>query len=447
MTPLNIAGQGAYATRHCMITSENASGGTEALKLNQPNATIDWEKNLRNRLKLALRASPNVEADAMAEVVVFTTDTAANDLLQEDCPDALIDLPVAPVVPVAPSAPVVPILRYKLLTDDDLSKLPPVQWRIKDVLPSHGTAVVFGPSGSGKSFLVLDMLQSLAFGCEWFGRRVKPCSVTYIALEGEAGLAGRVEAYRVQHGSASPNIRYMVQPFRLLDADDINELVQAIQAAGTGDVVVLDTLSRATPGSDENDSKAMGQIVASAKMLQDLIGGLVLLIHHTGKDASRGMRGHSSLYAALDCAIEVKRQGDHREWLLAKSKDGEDGASHPFKLETVHLRTDSDGDEITSCVIVANQSAPAIAKKMPTLGSNQTIALKALVEPLRESLDMDKDGAPQGKPCLLFEQALAIVALQMPGEAKHKKQRAKEALTKLVEKSMLGMKGEWLWVN
>jgi putative DNA primase/helicase len=444
MTPLNIAGQDAYATRHCMITSENASGGTEALKLNQPNATIDWEKNLRNRLKLALRASPNVEADAMAEVVVFTTDTAANDLLQEDCPDALIDLPVAPVVPVAPSAPVVPILRYKLLTDDDLSKLPPVQWRIKDVLPSHGTAVVFGPSGSGKSFLVLDMLQSLAFGHEWFGRRVKPCSVTYIALEGEAGLAGRVEAYRVQHGSSSPNIRYMVQPFRLLDADDINELVQAIQAAGTGDVVVLDTLSRATPGSDENDSKAMGQIVASAKMLQDLIGGLVLLIHHTGKDASRGMRGHSSLHAALDCAIEVKRTGDNREWVLAKSKDGEDGASHSFKLEVVSMGNDSDGDAITSCVIVPNQSAQTVGKKMPKLACNQTIALKALEVPLCKSVDIDKDGVPPGRPCLCFDDAIAIVAPLMPGLAKHQKQRAKEAITGLVGKGVLSENGKWL---
>ena len=111
----------------------------------------------------------------------------------------------------------------------------------------------------------------------------------------------------------------MVQPFRLLNADDINELVLAIKAAGSGDVVVLDTLSRATPGSDENDSKAMGQIVAASKVLQECIGGLVLLIHHTGKDASKGMRGHSSLHAALDCAIEVRRNGDHREWLVAKS--------------------------------------------------------------------------------------------------------------------------------
>ena len=438
MSALNIAGKGADGTRHCMITNENASGGTEARKPNQHTVTLDLKIDLRNEFKSALFASNDDAGAALGDLVALPTDNHAKDLMTEDCQDASIDLPETLVGPIS---------RYRLLTDDDLRKLPPAQWRIKDVLPSQGLAVVFGPSGSGKSFLVLDMLQSLAFGREWFGRRVKPCSVTYIALEGEAGLSGRVDAYRIQHGSTSPNIRYMVQPFRLLNADDINELVLAIQAAGTGDVVVLDTLSRATPGSDENDSKAMGLIVAASKILQELIGGLVLLIHHTGKDASKGMRGHSSLHAALDCAIEVKRSGDHREWLVAKSKDGEDGASHPFKLQVVPMGNDSDGDAITSCVIVPNQSAQADAKKIPTLGSNQTIALNALEEPLRESVDFDKDGTPPGRPCLDFDHALAIVALLMPVEAKYKKQRAKEAIAGLVNKNVMGMKGEWIWAN
>lgn len=437
MNSLNVAGQGAESTRHCMITNENVSVEAVARKYNHHALTIDSKEDVRNKFKRALSASTTGYVDAL-DVVVLPTDTAANDLMQQDCPDAAIDL----------SAPLVaPILRFNLLTDNDLRLLPPVEWRIKDVLPSHGLAVVFGPSGSGKSFLVLDMLQSLALGREWFGRRVKPCSVTYIALEGEAGLAGRVDAYRIHHGSTSPNIRYTVQPFRLLNADDINELVLAIQSAGTGDVVVLDTLSRATPGSDENDSKAMGSIVAAAKLLQEAVGGLVLLIHHTGKDASKGMRGHSSLHAALDCAIEVKRTGDNREWLVAKSKDGEDGASHSFKLEVVPMGNDCDGDAITSCVVVTNQSAQATAKKIPTLGSNQTIALKALQEPLRESVNIDKDGAPQGKPCLGVDQALAIVAPLMPVEAKYKKQRAKEAIAGLVNKDVVGMQGDWLWVN
>ena len=384
----------------------------------------------------------NIAIDDAGEWVEMPADTLANyydtDMMQEDGTDASTELPLIPVAPV---------MRYKLLTDGDLCKLPSIQWIIKNLLPSHGTAVVYGPSGSGKSFLVLDLLQSIAAGAEWFGQKVKQCSVTYIALEGEAGIAGRMEAYRTKHGSTSSNIRYMVQPFNLLDADDINDLAEAIQAAGTGGVVVLDTMSRATPGVDENDSKSMSIVIATAKLLQDLIGGLVLLVHHTGKDASKGLRGHSSLYAALDCAIEVKRNGDLREWRIAKSKDGEDGASHPFKLEVVLLGQDNDGDNINSCVIVQDQSTKVIQKKMPSLGSNQLIAHKALVDSLLKSLDFDKDGAPQGKTCISFDDALAIVTPLMLVEAKHKKERAKEAIIGLVGKGMMCMKGNWLWSN
>lgn len=423
-------------TPNSPATNENASGGAEAHKPNHCSVNIADKVDQRDNFKRSIFAS--ITEEVVGEVVAMPPATAANDVMQVDDPKALPELLLPPVAPA---------MHYQLLTDADLCKLLPIQWRIKYVLPEQGIAVLYGPSGSGKSFLVLDMLQSLAAGREWFGQKVQPCSVTYVALEGEAGLTGRVSAYRVKHGSTSPNIRYMVQPFSLLKANDINELAQAIQAAGSGGVVVLDTLSRAAPGTDENDSKDMGRIICNAKMLQELIGGLVLLVHHTGKDASKGMRGHSSLNAALDCAIEVRRNGDHREWIVAKSKDGEDGVSHAFKLENVLLGHDNDGDEITSCVVVPAASTQAIQKKTPTLGSNQLIAHNALKDPLSKSMDLDKDGAPPGSPCIRFNDALAIVAPLILVAAKHQRERAKAAITGLVGNATMGMKGDWLWDN
>ena len=60
---------------------------------------------------------------------------------------------------------------FKLLTNDELVALPPMQWRIKGVLPDIGIGVLFGPSGSGKSFVGLDMVQAVASGSDWFGFR------------------------------------------------------------------------------------------------------------------------------------------------------------------------------------------------------------------------------------------------------------------------------------
>ena len=266
MTSLDIAGQGADSTRLRLVTSENASGGTEACKPKHCPLTLAFKDDLF-KAKRSTSASVDVDVDAPVDSPVFASEAAANDLMQEDPPDDSIGQPENPVAPTS---------RYKLLTGNDLLKLSPMEWQIKNVLPSRGTAVMFGPSGSGKSFLVLDMLQSLAFGSDWFGHKVTQCSVTYVALEGEAGVAGRIKAYHARHGSPSSNIRYVAQPFELIDDDDINELAEAINAAGTSDVLVLDTLSRAIAGLDENDSKAMGQIIAGAKKLQELIGGLVL---------------------------------------------------------------------------------------------------------------------------------------------------------------------------
>ena len=223
MTPLKIAGQGSGHTHLRIITSENASGGADARKLNHTSATIAFKNDLLN-VKRSPSESVEVDVDAFVDSLVLATETAANDLMQEDDTDALIN-------PQEP--PLATAMRYQLLTDDDMHKLPEIQWQIKNVLPSRGTAVMFGPSGSGKSFLALDMLQSLAFGRDWFGHKVKQCSVTYIALEGEAGVAGRIKAYQARHGSTSSNIRYVAQGWhkKVLKGD-----LRQKQSGGGGDV-------------------------------------------------------------------------------------------------------------------------------------------------------------------------------------------------------------------
>lgn len=346
-----------------------------------------------------------------------------------------------------------PEMRYKLLSDDDLCKLPPLQWRIKKVLPQTGLAAIYGASGSGKSFLVLDALQSLAAGREWFGYKTKPCNVLYCALEGEGGIAGRVAAYRIQHGATAQNIHYLVQPFSLLESGDIQDLAQAIKAAGLGaDVVVLDTLNRAAPGADENDSKSMGQIIAASKQLQTVVGGLVVLVHHTGKDASKGLRGHSSLHAALDAAIEVRRDGDNREWLIAKSKDGEDGEAHPFKLDVVELGIDEDSEPITSCTVHPLEDvADNVKKILPPKSGNQRVIWDALGELFRKAGNVKPEGAPDtlphGRPCLTLEAAIDKTRTRLVCDPKRQTERTQAAITSLVGRGLLFHEGGFIWCN
>ncbi|HCP78653.1 MAG TPA: hypothetical protein DIU11_13240, partial [Pusillimonas sp.] len=241
--------------------------------------------------------------------------------------------------------------RFQLKSAEQILNSTPIKWRIKGVIPENGIAAIYGPSGSGKSFLVMDMATSIARGSNWFGYRVKPCSVVYVCLEGEAGLSVRLAAYRTT-GTIPSAIDFIDQPLNLLNPKDLKDLGMSIKARGSTDgVVIIDTLNRAAPGMDENSSVDMGHAIHAAKVIQQGLGGLVLLVHHSGKDTAKGMRGHSSLYAALDAAIEVKRSGPDRAWSLAKAKDGEDGRAHAFMLDVINLGSDEDGDPITSCVV------------------------------------------------------------------------------------------------
>lgn len=275
--------------------------------------------------------------------------------------------------------PPAPEARYRLLTAEDLASRLPLRWRVKGVLPESGLAAIYGPSGCGKTFLTLDLAGAVSEGRDWFGRRVAPCSVCYLALEGEHGISNRVRAFQIRNGADRLSlVRFVAAPFSLFDVRDVPDLAASIAAAGAaGGIVIIDTLNRAAAGADENSGQDMGVLIAAATELQRLVGGLVLLVHHSGKDQTRGARGHSSLIAALDAAIEVTRDGDRREWKIAKSKDGEDGQANPFRLEPVEIDVDEDGDPVTSCIVVADDQ-PA-APRAPKLTGATRIAWRAFL--------------------------------------------------------------------
>jgi len=336
-----------------------------------------------------------------------------------------------------------PPQRYKLLNSADLAALPPLKWRIRGVLPDSGLAGVYGPSASGKSFLALDMAAAIAGGCRWFDCRVESAPVIYAALEGEAGFRQRTQAWEMHQGRTLPAGLHMVlQPFKLTEPQDVRDLAAVVPA---GAVVFLDTLNRAAPTADENSSKDMGEILEAAKRLQSKTGGLVVLIHHTGKDATKGLRGHSSLFAALDAAVEVSRDGDRREWKVAKSKDGQDGDAHPFMLQIEALGFDSHGDALTSCVVLPDHAARDVQRVKVPQGGNQKLVLDAL-RPLFKDGISGKPGAPPLRPCIELEAAVIAGAGRLTCETWRRATRTRDAITGLVSRGLVGCSEGWLWL-
>lgn len=353
----------------------------------------------------------------------------------------------------APAKADVPIQRFNVLTAADVLSLPMLQWLVRGVLPATGLACAYGASGTGKSFLALDLAAAVAEGVAWFNCRVTAAPVVYAALEGEAGFTQRVQAWQTHYGRPLPDeLRFIMQGFDLRHASDIGALSEAVSESGRiGGLLVIDTLNRAASGADENASRDMGEVIAACKRLQAELGGLVLLVHHSGKDQTKGMRGHSSLFAALDAAIEVTRNGDQREWCVAKSKDGSDGARHAFTLKVVQVGTHDDGEPITSCVVVADDKPATPRHALPPTSGNQRVIWDGLGELLREASDARPkdapDRLPHGRPTVTLDGAIASLRERLACEPKRRTERAQQALTGLHARGLIAIDGGYVWVT
>ena len=335
-----------------------------------------------------------------------------------------------------------PAPRFTLRTVSDLGTLPPLSWHVKGLLPRQGLAVLFGASGSGKSFLTLDLGVALARGGSWFGYKTTPCPVIYVALEGTSGITNRLKAWEKFHVQQIPDqFRVMIDRLSLFNGGDIEPFAKQLLDSGLTDgVIFIDTLAQSAPEADENGSQDMGRIIQHAQGLQRLTGSLVVLVHHTGKDLNKGARGHSSLTAALDAAIEVRKDSKGRVWSIAKAKDGVDGVPHAFRLESVDLGADADGDPVTSCVCVRDLSAIAHTKPPKPKGANQCIALREINALLLRA----QQPALGGAKTIPTEEAITATASALACDQKHKRERAATAINGLVGAGILEHKDEAL---
>lgn len=321
--------------------------------------------------------------------------------------------------------------RFDLLTYQDLRNEPPMRWRIKGVLPERGLAAIYGASGSGKSFLGIHMAGSIACGMpKFFGSVARQAPVVYVVLEGAAGISKRIEAWSTHNGQVVPDaLRIVAGNFTLTGVTDAVVLAnEVVRVVGRGAVVIIDTLNQSAPGSDENSSVDMGNVLKNAKALSDEIEGLVVLVHHAGKDANKGMRGHSSLWAAMDAVIEVVRDKDGRRWRNAKQKDAADGDAFGFELVPYTLGKDADGDDIRSCAVRPMLSPAAVGAKAPSKapsGRNQVAALLAV-----------ERAAANGKP-IPRSDAIRAGGLVLNCDPKHRASRATSAIDSLVRSGHL----------
>ena len=230
---------------------------------------------------------------------------------------------------------------------------------VKGLIGRARLVTVVGAPGAGKSALIGSIICAVVTGRPWNGHRARKGGALWLQLEGQAGGELRLAALRA-HGDlpADAPLYIVTVPVSLLT--DARRIAATALAVATDSgvqilLVVVDTLSRALSGSNENEGEVMTAAVGACDLIRDETGAAMVLVHHFGKNADNGARGHSSLNGAHDVQIDVIRNGDDRRAIVKKNRDGEEGREYPFKLEVVDLGVDDEGDRITSIVAVPTE--------------------------------------------------------------------------------------------
>ena len=327
---------------------------------------------------------------------------------------------------------------------------------IKGVIEREQISLTTGETGCGKTFLNLDRDLHLAAGWDWFGHRVSQGSVVYVAAEAGRSIINRVAAFRLHHGLTDLPFAAVTSSIDLCHANsgDLERLVDAIVRTDLGPLalVEIDTVSRALAGGDENSAADMGSLVRSLDSLRDRLGCHVSAIHHLGKDAARGPRGHSLLKAAVDTAIEVSRDPASRisTGSIVKQRDGATEGEINFRLLQVELSLDRDGDPVTSCVFEQAEPAP-ISERAARLSPAQGRALQLLTEAIDRAGEVApaSNHIPANTRCVsenMWREYCYRGAVSA-GDQNAKRMAFKRAAEALIAGRRVGKWGESVWLT
>jgi len=264
--------------------------------------------------------------------------------------------------------------------DDYCAQPAPIKWLVKRWIQDQALVMVHGPSGGGKTFVVLDWCLRIASSTpEWAGQKVKPGKVVYLAGEGHHGLRSRIAAWK-HHNKSGPLQMWLSKAGCDLNTTEgyckVTDSIKAIKAVPS--VIVIDTLHRFLFGDENSAQDAKTMLDACANLMREFTC-TVILVHHTGvsDEAQHRARGSSAWKGALDIEISIvpAKDGSPMQVVQRKTKDAELPNPVHAELRSVEIPGWFDEDEqpVTSAVVEIVDAPVNELKKDNKLGRHRKL--------------------------------------------------------------------------
>lgn len=242
-----------------------------------------------------------------------------------------------------------------------------ITWLVKHLIPAEATGILFGASGTFKSFIALDMALHVVHGLPWLGKKTKKGPVIFVAAEGGAGLWKRIVAWHRDRRLQWKDAPLYVIPLSVDLGTDAILVREAAEAAGVSPVmVVVDTLSQTFTGEENSAPEVSAYLRELGLQFRACWQCAVLVVHHTGHVATERPRGSSAFRNNVDFMFGVFR--DEKEMLAtmecSKQKDGELAKAVTFELKVLELAHDEDGEPITSLVARSLEGMESVVNHM-----------------------------------------------------------------------------------
>jgi len=217
-------------------------------------------------------------------------------------------------------------------TFDEFMTRPRTSWLVEDLIPEGEVAAMYGLPGSFKSFVALELAGCVSQGRSFAGRATRQGRVLYLVAEGVGGMRDRLDVL-AREGRLDPaNVAVVDMGCQIGNSDQRKALAAALgRREFFPDLIIVDTLARHAIGVRENDNGEMGAWIAEVEELVRQFRCTALVVHHCGRDESRGMRGATALLGAVATVLKCSKSGGKATITCEKQKDADEAAAFSFQ--------------------------------------------------------------------------------------------------------------------